>query len=831
MRTSSTLRDPVIYRPPLLIGNVRVSGGTERYRAGEGVSGWTVRDTCGGGDRRRLRRHRRGHPARATAATTSSSSSGATTSAAPGATTPTRAAPATCPRTCTRFSFAPNPDWTAHVLRRRRRSGTTCGAASPTPACTAHLRLRHEVRGGGLGRGAPAVAARHLAGHATRPRPGRRRRPAQRAVHPGPARARDVRRQGVPLGPLGPRPRPDRPRGSPSSAPARRRSSSCRRSRREVGAAARLPAHAAVGDAAARPPDRARRAAAVPRRSRPPSGSPARPSTGAARRGAGFLHPPVMRRGQRLARRHLRRPGRRPGAAGQLTPAYPMGCKRVLLSNDYYPALARANVERGHRRHHRGARRTRWSPPTGAAHPVDTIIFGTGFHVTDLPMAQRIRGRDGRTLAEAWAGSMRAYLGTTVAGFPNLFLLLGPNTGLGHTSVVFMIESQLDYLLGVLRHLDRTGVDAIEPTPGAQRRVRPAGRPADGRHGVGAGRLQELVPRRDRAQLHAVAGLHLAFRLRTRRFDPATTCWIAPGATVGAPVMTLAGRPSSSPAPPAASASTWPGRPAARGARVVLVGLEPERLPRSPTSSTPTGSSATSPTRPRWTRRSPARSSATGRIDVVVANAGIANLGTVAVGDVEALVRTVEVNLIGVIRTVAATLPHVIAGPRLLPARLVGGRVHRAARHGRLLRRQGRRGAFGNALRLSWPTAASRSAPRIRAGSTPTWSATCSDDLPSFRAALARLPPALAGPLDRWNSAPRRSSTRSTTVGIRCTCRAPSAGCSCCAPWSTPGSATCWCGGALPGSSVPRLWRPRSRRWAARSGAHSAVIGLLPFHP
>jgi hypothetical protein len=84
-------------------------------------------------------------------------------------------------------------------------------------------------------------------------------------------------------------------------------------------------------------------------------------------------------------------------------------------------------------------------------------------------VARLVRGRDGRSLADAWRHTMQAYQGITVAGFPNLFLLLGPNTGLGHNSVVFMIECQITYLLRALAHLDRTGKAAIEPTPPAQR--------------------------------------------------------------------------------------------------------------------------------------------------------------------------------------------------------------------------------------------------------------------------------------------------------------------------------------------------------------------------
>jgi cation diffusion facilitator CzcD-associated flavoprotein CzcO len=106
----------------------------------------------------------------------------------------------------------------------------------------------------------------------------------------------------------------------------------------------------------------------------------------------------------------------------------------------------------------------------GKAHPVDTIVLSTGFRVTDPPFFRVIAGRDGRTLAQAWTPSMKAHRGTMVAGFPNLFLLLGPNTGLGHTSVVLMVESQLRHIRQVLDHADRAGIDAVEPTEEAQRR-------------------------------------------------------------------------------------------------------------------------------------------------------------------------------------------------------------------------------------------------------------------------------------------------------------------------------------------------------------------------
>ena len=104
----------------------------------------------------------------------------------------------------------------------------------------------------------------------------------------------------------------------------------------------------------------------------------------------------------------------------------------------------------------------------GTEREVDTIIFGTGFHVTDIPMAGRLRGRDGRTLAETWDGSPSAYKGAAVAGFPNLFFLVGPNTGLGHNSIVFMIESQINYVTGASQAMRRRGAPCVDVRPEAQ---------------------------------------------------------------------------------------------------------------------------------------------------------------------------------------------------------------------------------------------------------------------------------------------------------------------------------------------------------------------------
>jgi cation diffusion facilitator CzcD-associated flavoprotein CzcO len=180
-----------------------------------------------------------------------------------------------------------------------------------------------------------------------------------------------------------------------------------------------------------------------------------------------FRHPRWMARGEAVARRGLRKWIAAPVKREKLTPDYTMGCKRVLISDDYLPALAEPNVEVVTAAVTRIRTRS-VVDAAGIEHPADVIIFGTGFRPTDPPLAPCIRGRGGRTLAEVWRGSPRAYLGTAVAGFPNLFILLGPNTGLGHTSVVFMIEAQIEQVMLVLREMKRRGVRALEPTPAAE---------------------------------------------------------------------------------------------------------------------------------------------------------------------------------------------------------------------------------------------------------------------------------------------------------------------------------------------------------------------------
>ncbi|WHT17721.1 NAD(P)/FAD-dependent oxidoreductase [Crossiella sp. CA-258035] len=177
----------------------------------------------------------------------------------------------------------------------------------------------------------------------------------------------------------------------------------------------------------------------------------------------GFTRQPKMLRlGERWARKNLFRAVKDKELRKKLLPTFAMGCKRILISNDYYPAVAQSNVDVVTDRITE-VRANSVVTADGTEHPVDTIIFGTGFHATDPPSLEKVYGRGGVRLGEAWQDGMEAYKGTTIAGFPNLFMLVGPNTGLGHNSIVFMIESQVNYVMDALKVLGRKEVVELDP--------------------------------------------------------------------------------------------------------------------------------------------------------------------------------------------------------------------------------------------------------------------------------------------------------------------------------------------------------------------------------
>jgi cation diffusion facilitator CzcD-associated flavoprotein CzcO len=151
----------------------------------------------------------------------------------------------------------------------------------------------------------------------------------------------------------------------------------------------------------------------------------------------------------------------KPGLIEKVTPDYEIGCKRILPSNRWYPALSKPNVDLVEG----GVQEIRGNAvvgPDGVEREVDAIIFGTGFEVSDMPAAKLLRGRDGKVLHDVWAGSPKSHMGSTVEGFPNFFMVLGPNTGLGHSSMVYMIESQIAYVMDALRTMDAQDAATIE---------------------------------------------------------------------------------------------------------------------------------------------------------------------------------------------------------------------------------------------------------------------------------------------------------------------------------------------------------------------------------
>lgn len=171
---------------------------------------------------------------------------------------------------------------------------------------------------------------------------------------------------------------------------------------------------------------------------------------------------------ERMALRHLAEQVPDAELRRKLTPDYEVGCKRILLSNEYFPALQQPNVElvtEAVAEVRPGSLIT----ADGREHPIDTIVWGTGFRVTDMPFGDVVHGREGRSLGELWRErGVEALRGTAVAGFPNLFLLIGPNTGLGHNSIVFMIESQLAYVMDALQTMEQRGAAVVDARPESQ---------------------------------------------------------------------------------------------------------------------------------------------------------------------------------------------------------------------------------------------------------------------------------------------------------------------------------------------------------------------------
>ena len=170
--------------------------------------------------------------------------------------------------------------------------------------------------------------------------------------------------------------------------------------------------------------------------------------------------PDLLKASEKLALKHMHKQIADPKLRARLTPDYRLGCKRVLLADDFYPALTRPNVELVTD----GIRSIDTNSITtndGVERDVDIIVIATGFHVTDNYFCGAIIGKGGVDIADAWRDSAEAYYGITTAGFPNFFMIMGPNSGLGHNSIIFMIEAQVNYILGAIQHLRREKLSSL----------------------------------------------------------------------------------------------------------------------------------------------------------------------------------------------------------------------------------------------------------------------------------------------------------------------------------------------------------------------------------
>ncbi len=233
-------------------------------------------------------------------------------------------------------------------------------------------------------------------------------------------------------------------------------------------------------------------------------------------RGLAFIWPVLMRPVQALTQHALLRQIHDPILRQKLTPHYTMGCKRIMLSNDYFATLQHPNVTLV------TDQIARISPTgvitrTGEEYPADVLVLATGYRHAQIPQSPIIRGRAGLTLQAAWQHGRAAYLGSAVAGFPNFFLLAGPHTGLGHNSIIFMIEAQVHWILCALQAMKQTGARTITVSNESYQRA-----------------IDEMARRSQRTvwqsgcqswyldeQGHNTAiwpGLSLEFWLRTRRF-------------------------------------------------------------------------------------------------------------------------------------------------------------------------------------------------------------------------------------------------------------------------------------------------------------------------
>jgi cation diffusion facilitator CzcD-associated flavoprotein CzcO len=234
--------------------------------------------------------------------------------------------------------------------------------------------------------------------------------------------------------------------------------------------------------------------------------------------GLGFVSQPrLLWAAQIMSRRYLRKSVASPGLRAKLEPRYKMGCKRILPTNDFYPALQRPNVdlvtEGIEEVTARGIR-----SKDGVERSLDAIVLATGFEAAEHQSPFEILGRGGRSLDATWEGGAEAYLGASVSGFPNLFLIVGPNVTLGHSSMILIIEAQIAYIRDAIETMRREGLHAVDVQPAVQARYNEEIQDRLSRS-VWASGCKSWYLTRSGKNTTLWPGLIGEFRRRTERFD------------------------------------------------------------------------------------------------------------------------------------------------------------------------------------------------------------------------------------------------------------------------------------------------------------------------
>jgi cation diffusion facilitator CzcD-associated flavoprotein CzcO len=221
---------------------------------------------------------------------------------------------------------------------------------------------------------------------------------------------------------------------------------------------------------------------------------------------------------ERQSLRYLEQAVADPAIRAKLTPSFQFGCKRILISDDYWQAFNRPNVElvtEAVEELVREGVRTK----DGGVRELDAIVFATGFALNIASAPFPVTGRGGRTLGDAWKDGAMAYKGLAVHGFPNWFILMGPNTGPGHTSVLVFTEAQINHAVGAIRKLRDENLKAVEVRRDVQDRYN-AGLERRMKHMVWSSGCKSWYLSPDGKNHSLYPGPAAEYALRSRRFRP-----------------------------------------------------------------------------------------------------------------------------------------------------------------------------------------------------------------------------------------------------------------------------------------------------------------------